>query len=183
MRDAEVILMWFKLILDRWLYPPALYNGKPPGNPIVNILRQAVLKGDNQEILRCLEYLNGLMGGLSCYDFAEVRVQGARTAFSGEDPRAAERYLKEAIQKFGPARFPAALAYWMLGCVLWSDPKRSKEAVFYWSMCLREMDELSRMLFPSREDLARYRTCLEEMKMALERAVQTSQLPPPSCLP
>ena len=177
--QRDVILMWLELIIDRYLYP--VTKVKLSSNPLVTTLRQAVQSRDYQTIRHCLE--NSAIAGLSLSDFSEVHIQGARAAFYQQRIQTAERYLREGIARFGTTRFEVALSYWMLGCVLWSDPARSKEAIFYWNMCLGEMDELSRMLFPSREDLARYRTCLEEMKMALERAVQTSQLPPPSCLP
>ena len=188
--DNEKVAQWLDAAYNRWLFTcEYVTNLRKPTKEIVSQMRSAVENRNYSEAEQYMERLQSLSSRFSqnqsgslreySYEQAETLVECGYVAYRMGEKLTALQLFDEAQKKYIGNEHCRGAVLWMLGAVQWQFPTRMDDAIISWESSY-EIYSLLRTRSNRVENAAWYRYWVEEMRVALDKAIlKEYQAPPP----
>lgn len=188
--DNIKVAQWLEAAYGNWFINcEYVTNLRKPTKEIVSQMKSAVDSRNFAEAEQFMERLQSLSNRFSqnqpgssreySYEQAETLVECGYAAYQMGEKLTALQLFDEAQKKYIGHEHCRGAVLWMLGAVQWQFPTRMDDAIISWESSY-EIYSLLRTRSNRVENAAWYRFWVEEMRVALDRAIlKIYQAPPP----
>lgn len=189
MMDNDKVAQWLNTVYTRWLFTcEYTSNLRKPTKEIVSQMKSAVDTGRFSEAEQFMERLQSLSNRFSqnqagssrdySYELAETLVECGYAAYHMGEKLKALQLFDDACKKYMGHEHCRGAALWMLGSLQWQFPTKMDDAIVSWQSSY-EIYSLLRTRSNRVENAAWYRYWVEEMRVALDRAILKDYIAPP----